>query len=115
MANNIPKGSAETEDRLTGLGSISYVLGYFRDRFPDARIVWSTPIFRNDVDGAALAEFSSALKSVCPSFGAEVFDLASVCGIDGANYTQYLSDGIHPNRDGSQKLLAAYLDYFKYS
>ena len=111
---NIPKGSADQTDKTAGLGSVRYVCEKLRAAYPDALIVWSTPIWRADTPESELEEFCAALKSVCPAFDVNVFNLRDACGITATNYTQYLYDGIHPNADGAARLRDAYIEYFRF-
>ena len=111
---NIPKGSADQPNKATGLGSIQYVCEKMRSAYPEAVIVWSTPIYRADVPQSELLEFCDALESVCPAYGVKIFDLRNTCGITETNYMQYLYDGIHPNAEGAARLRDAYLDYFRF-
>lgn len=111
---NIPKGSADRPNKATGLGSIQYVCEKMRSTYPEAVIVWSTPIYRADVPQSELLEFCDALGEICPKFDINVFDLRNSCGITETNYTEYLYDGIHPNAEGAARLRDAYLEYFRF-
>lgn len=76
---------------------------YFRWRYPDARIVWSTPIWRIDAAQEDLQFFTEALHEVCLRYDIEVFDLHltdSFASITAENFGEVLVDGIHPNAQG---------------
>lgn len=76
---------------------------YFRGCHPDARIVWSTPIWRIDASQDNLQFFIDALHQICPRYDIEVFDLHltdSFVNVSAENFGEVLSDGIHPNAQG---------------
>lgn len=85
------------------VSAIENTCRYLSERYPDARVVWSTPIWRVDASQENLRYFIDELHKICPRFGVEVFDLhltESFAGISSENYGEILPDGIHPSAVG---------------
>ena len=102
---DVELGDAASIDVSTVAGSIRYVLSKLTALYPDAEIVWCTPIYRYDVDEEFYADYIRVLNEICAEFNVEVFDLYDEIGISAENSIRYLNDGIHLNVDGRQLML----------
>lgn len=94
--------------------AIKDVCAYFSTNYPNARIVWATPLWRETIDLPVLDEFRQLLHDLCPQYGVEVFDLHLVepfASLDGANYKTLLPDGVHPSHRGSFYMKDAFVAY----
>lgn len=90
------------------------VCQYFSTNYPDARIVWATPIWRTMIDETVMEEFRQLLHTVCPEYGVEVFDLhleEPFASINDENYADVLYDGIHPTFVASLQMKDAFVKY----
>lgn len=102
---DVQLGDAASTDVSTVAGAIRYVLKNLTSLYPDAEIIWCTPIYRYDVDEEYAANYIEVLKTICAEFNVEVFDLYNEIGISAENSVRYLNDGIHLNVDGRQLML----------
>ena len=94
--------------------SVRQVCQYFSTKYPDARIVWATPVWRIRIDETVMEEFRQMLHTVCPEYGVEVFDLhleEPFASINDGNYADVLYDGIHPSYSASLKMKDAFVKY----
>jgi lysophospholipase L1-like esterase len=94
--------------------AIKDVCAYFSTNYPNARIVWATPLWRETIDLPVLDEFRQLLHDLCPQYGVEVFDLHLVepfASLDGTNYKTLLPDGVHPSHRGSFYMKDAFVAY----
>ncbi len=90
------------------------VCQYFSTNYPDARIVWATPMWRIRIDEALMDDFRQLLHTVCPQYGVEVFDLhleEPFASINDENYADVLYDGIHPSLSASLQMKDAFVKY----
>ncbi len=88
---------------------------YLCERYPDARKVWSTPIWRVDVSAEKLQFFIDALHEICSKYDIEVFDLHltdSFANLSSENFGEVLQDGIHPNAQGKAYYVLEFGKYF---
>lgn len=87
---------------------------YLHENYPDARIVWATPLWRNDVGADRLNWMRQLLHDTCPQYGIEVFDLhlaENFADLSSENFGPVLYDGIHLTDLGAQYLRDAYIAY----
>ena len=94
--------------------AVHSVCEYFSTNYPDARIVWATPLWRLNIDEAIMNQFRQMLHTVCPQYGVEVFDLhleAPFASINIENYADVLYDGIHPTFVASIQMKDAFVKY----
>jgi len=94
--------------------SVESVCLYFSTKYPNARIVWATPIWRTIVTQDALNEFRQMLHTICPAYGVEVFDLhmeEPFVSINDENYADVLYDGIHPTYLAALQMKDAFAKY----
>lgn len=84
---------------------------YLRNLWPQARIVWATPIWRADVAPDKLEQMRSFIQESARRHGIEVFMLheyGAFASLDVDGYTSLLYDGIHPNASGLAEMLKGY-------
>lgn len=99
---DVQLGDATSTDTTTVAGSVRYVLETLTQLYPDAEIIWCTPVYRYDVDEEYVESYISVLNTICAEYGVEVYDLHEEIGITAENSVRYLSDGVHLNVDGRQ-------------
>ncbi len=98
-------------DETTLIGAVEYTMNYFRNKWPNARIIWSTSIYRTGGYQNLYSTFHEALFELGPRYNVEIFDLHTAVGIDQDNYTNYLYDGIHLNDAGKVLMQQAFIKY----
>ena len=87
---------------------------YFSQHYPDARIVWATPLWRRDVSAEQLDVIRQHLHTYCPQYGIEVFDLhltEEFASLSEDNCWSLLVDGIHLTDLGATKMKEAVVRY----
>lgn len=111
--NNVIKGEIGDGNKNTTFGAIAYIMDYFRTKHPNARIIWSTIIYRGDKDFEADHKaYNDALLEIAPTYDVEVFDLRTAIGINQTNFTTYLSsDRLHLSAAGELQMKNAWLEY----
>lgn len=110
--NDVQKTIGNDNDSTleTLCGSLNYICDNIKNKFPNADIVFATPIQRADenTNNGKLKDVADTIKRICEEkYGFKVIDLYNVSGITSFNATQYLEDGIHPNSEGHQLLTNA--------
>jgi len=93
---------------------IRKVCAYFSTTYPNARIIWSTTLWRFNIDVAILDQMRTMLHTICPEYGVEVFDLhleEPFASLNHSNYQDVLSDGVHLTFLGALKMKDAFLKY----
>ncbi|WP_025725297.1 Ig-like domain-containing protein [Acholeplasma granularum] len=111
--NNVIKGEIGDGNKNTTFGAMAYIMNYFRIKHPNARIIWSTIIYRADTDFVQDHEtYNNAVYEIAQSYNVEVFDLRTAIGINQSNYSTYLSgDKLHLSAQGEIKMKNAWLNY----
>lgn len=107
-----PLGDADSKDIFTFCGAVNSLIDKLEQNFPNAKIVFMTPIHRLEEtkpapltpDGKTLSDYAKAIKEVCAKKDIAVIDLFEINPLDPAD-TQLVPDGLHPNDDG-HKILA---------
>lgn len=87
-----------------------------RQMYPDARILWATPLWRADVSPDKLDWIRDVLHSTCPEYDVEVFDLhltENFRNLSHENFGTVLYDGIHLTDLGAQYMRSAFVEYLK--
>lgn len=87
---------------------------YFSENYPDARIVWATPLWRADVVVEKVDWIRSLIHTYCAQYGIEVFDLhltEDFVSLSHENFGAVLYDGIHLTDLGANYLKDAFVEY----
>lgn len=87
---------------------------YFSQNYPDARIVWATPLWRADVAAEKVDVIRNLLHTYCPQYGIEVFDLhltENFANLSHENFGAVLYDGIHLTDLGATYMKEAFTQY----
>lgn len=94
---NIENTSADT---TTFYGALKNLCENLNSLYPQAEIVFATPIYRDDYNGMKLSNYCQAIKDVCNEYNIKCIDLYNESGITADNNDIYLRDGIHPTPEG---------------
>lgn len=100
--NPLKMGEPDSENPAETYGAIKYTIEYFREKYPDAKIVWTNSIARSDAALERIRDFNNNLNDICASYGVEVIDLHEATGITTAALGKMTIDGIHPNQMGRE-------------
>lgn len=87
---------------------------YFSENYPDARIVWATPLWRADVAVEKVDWIRSLIHTYCAQYSIEVFDLhltEDFAGLSHENFGAILYDGIHLTDLGAAYMKEAFTQY----
>lgn len=106
-------GCFDDRDEYTFYGAVHSLVLRLKRRYPDAEIVFMTPLHRrteeepNPATGKVLADYVRALREVTTYYGIPVLDLYSTSGIqprmpDGLD--DMTCDGLHPNDKGAARI-----------
>lgn len=102
-------GTIDDTTQDTFYGSIRILIEYFQDNYPNAKLIFATPIQRKDPTAyEGKKNKAEAMKNICKLYNVDCIDLYNNSGITKENADIYLGDGIHPNTEG-HKLIAEYL------
>lgn len=107
-----PIGDLDSRDIYTFCGAVNSLIEKLKRDFPNAKIVFMTPIHRSDEDNPApiapdrkkLADYVEAIIAICEKQGIPVIDLFKINPLDPKDPT-LVPDGLHPNDDG-HKIMA---------
>ena len=103
-------------DKTTFKGSIAHLIQQLQNNAPSAKIIFGTPLNGRGKDGEvayteflnslglATSDYAKAMREVCSVFGVPCVDVFSECGINGLNRLTYISDTVHPNVAGQQRI-----------
>lgn len=87
---------------------------YFSENYPDARIVWATPLWRADVSAEKVETIRNLIRTYCAEYGIEVFELhqtENFASLSYENFGAVLYDGIHLTDLGATYLKEAFVEY----
>lgn len=97
-------------NRQTDAGAFRYCNEKLHTLYPNAMIVWCTPIqAENSIRNVkSILNYGNSLKNLCATGSVYCIDTEK-CGINGINEVrnsngQYLIDGLHPNSAGAEKM-----------
>lgn len=97
-------------DRTTDAGAFRYANEKLHELYPNAMIVWCTPIqaFNGIRNLKSILSYGDSLKNLC-SIGSVYCIDTEKCGINGVNEIrgnngEYLADGLHPNVKGAKMI-----------
>jgi lysophospholipase L1-like esterase len=111
-----PIGAFEDRTSDTFYGACHCLMSGLIKKYPDARIVFMTPLHRisedntvkeNGLSGLKLIEYVNIIKEVAQFYSLPVLDLWSVSGLQpkvDVIKEKYVPDGLHPNDLGHEKM-----------
>lgn len=116
-----PIGSFSDRTPETFYGACHYLMNGIINKFPEARIVFMTPLHRisedeKNINGFTLEQYVSIIKETAAYYSIPVLDLWSLSGIQprvDILMEKYCPDGLHPNDAGHERMAAvigAYLE-----
>ena len=96
----------------TFYGACHTLMSGLLNKYPDARIVFMTPLHRisedtHDVKGYVLKQYVEMIKEVAEYYSIPVLDLWSVSGLQprvDVIKEKYVPDGLHPNDLGHERM-----------
>lgn len=104
-------GSVDSEEPAEFSGALNVLCRGLKQSYPNAVIVFATPIQRTssyglgpNTSGLMLSDYCDAIQGVCGKYGIPVIDLFHGSGITVDNADAYLEDGLHPNAEGYRLL-----------
>ena len=106
----VPLGESGDADESTFYGALNVLTSGLQESYPDAQLLFATPLPRYDKDmteennyGATLEEYRDAILEVCASEGIETLDLFTLEEVspDAEGHEDYFADGLHPNAAGN--------------
>lgn len=121
--HDVPLGSIEDDIPETFHGALNILASGLAQDYPDAQILFLTPLQRDDdllgsptttpynYAGVTMEDYCGAIKAVCEKNGIEVLDLYNLEGIrlTDPTFDEFFDDGLHPNDAGSAFLGRAVL------
>ena len=116
-----PLGTPDDRTPETFYGACHYIMSGLLNKYPEARIVFMTPLHRitedvKNVNGVGLVTYVNIIKEVASFYSLPVIDLWSESGIQprvDVIKDKYCPDGLHPNDAGHERMAAvigAYLE-----
>ena len=111
-----PMGSFDSRDERTFYGALHCLCLKLLNKYPDAAILFMTPLHRENEDAFVsdvgisklpLSKYVSAIKEVAECYALPVFDLYSVSGIQpkvDVIKELYMPDGLHPSDKGASRI-----------
>ena len=120
-------GTIDSYDEATVYGSIRTMIEYFHNLCPNAKIVMSNLLYRDDaIKDDKVTKYNQDLKTILSSYDyVSFFDLYNNSGINQSNYMTYLNsssnphsngtspDNLHPNDEGATVLERVWIEYLK--
>ena len=125
---NAPFGEESDRTPDTYCGSVHSLMKYLRDEYPDAAIVFMTPMHRlNDArpasdarkainPGKPLADYVEVICNAAPLYNINVLDLFRTLPLDPndeAIKQLYVPDGLHPNDLGQHIIAELLFNYLR--
>jgi lysophospholipase L1-like esterase len=112
----LPIGVITDTTVATFYGAFQLMLDRIYTRIPSAEIILVTPIFRNGgetlYNGFVMEDYRNAVRAISKKYNYRLIDMAKV-GINKNNHATYLSDGIHPNTIGAERMSRLFIQEFK--
>ncbi|MDO4852307.1 MAG: SGNH/GDSL hydrolase family protein [Clostridia bacterium] len=113
--NDVPLGTITDTDPMTFYGALNTLVKGLRDDYPNAKLLFLTPLQRDDkklgapttspynAAGVSMEDYRQAILSVCEKNGVATIDLYNLEGmrLEDATFAEYFDDGLHPNDAGS--------------
>lgn len=100
---------SDSEDIYTFCGAVNSLITSLEKQFPNAKIVFMTPLHRKTEnedrgpEGIHLCEYVKALKTILEKRNVSCIDLFEINPID-VNITELIPDGLHPSDEGHRIL-----------
>lgn len=92
-------------------GALRYSIRNIKKGIPDANIIVESPIYTSldyanygGEDNTSIVEYVELEKEIADEMGVYFFNAYELSGINEQNAQDYLSDGLHPNMAGADKL-----------
>ncbi len=123
--HDTPIGTLDDEGDISFLGALNTIIPELQAKYPDAKIVFITPIHRygfgtNSATGEThtfdsapngaghtLEDYVNAIKAACDKYGVDVIDLYNELDIDPSSEEAreyYMTDGLHPTTAGHREI-----------
>lgn len=108
-----PMGAMTDTDSTTFYGCLNLLMCSLQQKYPDAEIVFLTPMHRNggtkkNTQGYVLEDYAYAMINMGEFYDIPVIDLYHAQGLDFTGSKRYLADGLHPTAIGHRRI-AQYL------
>ena len=115
----VPLGEMGDADESTFYGALEVLADGLSAEYPDAQLLFATPLPRYDTDmtaentyGATLEEYRDAVLEECAGRGIETLDLFTLGEVspEADGHEDYFADGLHPNAAGNALLAETVLE-----
>jgi lysophospholipase L1-like esterase len=109
---NAPEFNGGDYDITTFSGAICSAIMKMQIRCPNAVIVIGTPLSKwsnqnaHSVNGVTMEDVADVMIKTSRYMSTPVIDVNGTCGINGSNYSTYITDGTHPYSVAGHKMLA---------
>lgn len=119
---NIPLGSPDSRRDDEFYGALKQLCKGLKEKYTKSHIVFITPLrgefagkynSGNNETGSSMWDYVDAMKKVCAQHGIHVIDIYNNFIIDGDNYDEYTTDGLHPNEKGHDAIAAELEKYIR--
>lgn len=100
-----PFGTLESEDIYTFCGAVNSLIKTLKHNFPQAKLIFMTPIHRDCEeqpslpDSKKLEDYVNAILTICKNHKVPVIDLFNINPLDPTD-KEVVPDGVHPNDKG---------------
>ena len=100
-----PFGTLDSEDKYTFCGAVNSLIKTLKQNFPQAKLIFMTPIHRDDEaqpampDSKKLEDYVNAIRTICKIHKVAVIDLFQINPLDPTD-KEVVPDGLHPNDKG---------------
>ncbi len=104
-----PLGMMSDRTPYTFYGACHTLMRKLMLRFPDAQLVFMTPLHRavEDIGERRLRDFVAAIRQVAEYYGIPVADMYATCQLQPQfmdNKLRFCPDGLHPNEEGHLRI-----------
>lgn len=119
---NEPLGERTDETSTTFYGALNILMKGLKIKYPNALIVFMTPLHRktenipNEFSGAVLEDYVAAIRERAEVHEIRVLDLYEAESLkpdDGYYEKLIISDGIHPNELGHERIAGEVIQYLR--
>ncbi len=120
--DDVVLGSITSWNNEEFYGALRNLCSGLKAQYPNAHIVFMTPLHgeflgmstsNDNGAGSTMALYVRAIKNVCADYDIPVLDLYDGFAINGDNYEEYTSDGLHPNEKGHKKIAEVLESYIR--